>query len=275
MKELYMRELLLYKNVSREMLLKNDFKEVTKNRFSISKSLYKSLIILKIEIDLEEKEAIYDIIDRNSQGSYYSFWNNVNGHNNLVALKVINNFQKYIYSLQDRKILRFKRIEYKLISQKGDKEMENEIKYSEKTKEIKIRYFNQDVEKISVNSIGDWIDLRASKDMYINQGEYCLIPLGVAMELPEGYEALIAPRSSTFKKWGLLQTNTPGIIDETYCGDDDQWYMSVYATRDILIHKNDRICQFRIIKHQPAIKFEEVDNLNNTNRGGFGSTGAN
>ena len=93
------------------------------------------------------------------------------------------------------------------------------------------------------------------------------------MILPEGYEAHVAARSSSFKKWGIIQTNTPGIIDETYCGDDDQWFMSIYATKDSVIEQYDRVCQFRIIKHQPKIKFNEVEKLNTKNRGGHGSTG--
>lgn len=119
----------------------------------------------------------------------------------------------------------------------------------------------------------NWIDLRAAEDVYLRKGEFKLIPLGVAMELPEGYEAHIVPRSSTFKNFGIIQTNHIGVIDESYCGDDDQWYMPVYAIRDAELHMNDRICQFRIIKHQPQIIFNEVKNLNGVNRSGFGSTG--
>ena len=95
------------------------------------------------------------------------------------------------------------------------------------------------------------------------------------MELPKGYEAYIVPRSSTFKTWGILQTNSIGIIDESYCGDNDIWKMPVYATRDTMIHKNNRICQFRIEEHQPTIMFEEVENLEGEERGGFGSSGSN
>lgn len=142
-------------------------------------------------------------------------------------------------------------------------------------KTIKVKYFDPELEKIKINTMGDWIDLRAAEEIYIGKGEHRLIPLGFAMELPDGYEALMAPRSSTFKNWGILQTNSPAVIDETYCGDNDQWHMSIYATRDVLIRKNDRICQFRIIKHQPPIEFEEVSTLKNSNRGGFGSTGTN
>ena len=100
-----------------------------------------------------------------------------------------------------------------------------------------------------------------------------MIPLGVAMKLPEGYEAHIVPRSSTYKNYGLIQTNHMGVVDESYCGDNDQWHMPVFALRDTVIHVNDRICQFRIMEHQPKIVFEEVEALSAPDRGGFGSTG--
>lgn len=138
---------------------------------------------------------------------------------------------------------------------------------------IKVKYFTDDIMKLEKISKGDWIDLRAAKDMDIKAGDHVLIPLGIALELPKGYEAIVAPRSSTFKNWGLLQTNSIGIIDESYCGDNDQWFMSVYATRDTSISLNDRVCQFRIIKHQPMFSIEEVDSLGNKDRGGHGSTG--
>lgn len=140
---------------------------------------------------------------------------------------------------------------------------------------IKIKYFT-DIEPLQTNTDAqNWIDLRVAKDVHLKAGEFTLIPLGVAMQLPEGYEAITAPRSSTFKKWGIIQTNSIGIIDETYCGPNDQWFYPVYATRDAVIRKNDRICQFRIIKHQPAITFEESDLETNADRGGHGSTGTN
>ena len=109
--------------------------------------------------------------------------------------------------------------------------------------------------------------------MELKAGEFKLIHLGVAMQLPEGYEAHIVPRSSTFKNFGIIQTNHCGIIDESYCGPNDWFYMPAYALRDTVIHMNDRICQFRIEKHQPTIGFEEVDHLNGEDRGGIGSTG--
>lgn len=139
-------------------------------------------------------------------------------------------------------------------------------------KSIKIKYFT-DIDKIEKITKGDFIDLRAAEDVELKAGDFRLIPLGVAMQLPEGYEAHIVPRSSTFKTWGVIMTNSVGIIDESYCGSNDIWKMPVYATRDTVIHKNDRICQFRIMEHQPKIEFEEVDKLEGSDRGGFGSTG--
>ena len=96
---------------------------------------------------------------------------------------------------------------------------------------------------------------------------------GIAMEIPEGYEAHIVPRSSTFKNFGIIQANSMGIVDESYCGPNDWFYFPAIALRDTEIHVNDRICQFRIQKHQPKIEFEEVESLGNEARGGFGSTG--
>ena len=144
------------------------------------------------------------------------------------------------------------------------------------TETIKIKYHTDEIEKLRyIDGKSDFIDLRAAEDVELKAGEFKLISLGVSMELPKGYEAHIVPRSSTFKTWGILQTNSIGIIDESYCGDNDIWKMPVYATRDTTIHKNDRICQFRIEKHQPTIKFEEVEHLEGKERGGFGSSGSN
>ena len=139
-------------------------------------------------------------------------------------------------------------------------------------KEIKIKYFN-DVQEIEALEVGDWIDLRSAESVDIKAGEYKLIRLGVAMELPEGYEALVAPRSSTFKNYGILLANSLGVIDESYKGDNDEWKFLAYATRDTRVEKNERICQFRIIEHQPKIKLTKVESLGNADRGGIGSTG--
>lgn len=140
---------------------------------------------------------------------------------------------------------------------------------------IKIKYFTEEIEKIQKFDCGDWIDLRAAKEMEFKAGEFKLIPLGVAMQLPNGYEAHIVPRSSTYKNFGIIQTNHQAVIDESYCGDNDQWFYPAYALRDTVIHVNDRICQFRIMKKQPSIIFEECAVLNNEDRGGIGSTGKN
>lgn len=141
-------------------------------------------------------------------------------------------------------------------------------------KNIQIKYFTDEIEKLTyIDGKSDWIDLRAAKEMELKAGQYAMIPLGVAMKLPEGYEAHIVPRSSTYKNYGLIQTNHMGVVDESYCGDNDQWHMPVYALRDTVVHVNDRICQFRIMEHQPKILFEEVEALDAPDRGGFGSTG--
>lgn len=139
---------------------------------------------------------------------------------------------------------------------------------------IQIKYFDKEINKITnVEGKSDWFDLRAAETVELKAGEYKLIPLGIGMILPDGYEANIVPRSSTFKNYGIIQTNHYGVIDNSYSGDNDQWRFSAYATRDTIINKNDRICQFRINKKQPTFDFEEVEHLNDTDRGGFGSTG--
>ena len=139
---------------------------------------------------------------------------------------------------------------------------------------IRIKYFTDKIEKLDyIAGKSDWIDLRAAEEVELEKGEFALIPLGVAMELPRGYEAHVVPRSSTFKNFGIIQTNHMGVIDETYCGDNDQWFFPAYALRDTAIHTGDRICQFRIMEHQPAIEFEEAPELGHEDRGGHGSTG--
>ncbi len=141
---------------------------------------------------------------------------------------------------------------------------------------IKIKYFSDEIEKLDyIDGKSDWIDLRASEEVELKAGDFKLIPLGVAMELPKGYEAHLVPRSSTFKTWGILQTNSMGVIDCSYCGDNDMWRMPVFATRDTVIHVNDRVAQFRIAANQPKIVFDQVAHLNGADRGGFGSTGVN
>lgn len=139
---------------------------------------------------------------------------------------------------------------------------------------IRIKYFSDEIVKLDyIDGKSDWIDLRAAEEVVMKAGEFKLIPLGIAMELPKGYEAHVVPRSSTFKTWGLLQVNSMGVIDCSYCGDNDQWFVPMYATRDTEIHVNDRIAQFRIMENQPKIHFDEVEHLEGADRGGFGSTG--
>lgn len=137
---------------------------------------------------------------------------------------------------------------------------------------IKIKYFG-DIDHCRIDKRGDWIDLRAAENICLREGEYMPIPLGVAMELPKGYEALIAPRSSTFHKYGILLANSIGIVDESYKGDNDQWHFPAYAVRNTSIPKNARICQFRIVKHQPEIGFVRMVRLGNKDRKGLGSSG--
>ena len=142
------------------------------------------------------------------------------------------------------------------------------------TQKIYIKYHNQNTAgKIVHIENGDWIDLRAAETVEMKAGDYRLISLGVSMLLPDGYEAHMAPRSSTFKNFGILQTNGVAVIDRSYCGDDDVWRYPAFAMRDTIIHEGDRICQFRIMKKMEPVEFIEVNHLGTQSRGGFGSTG--
>ncbi len=150
----------------------------------------------------------------------------------------------------------------------------NEHNTSGNMEKLKIKYFTDQITHLEyIEGKSDWIDLRVSEDIELKQGEFKLVPLGIAVKLPEGYEAHIVPRSSTYKNFGIIQANSCGIIDSSYCGDNDMWKMPVIAMRDTKIHINDRICQFRIFKNQPRLVFEETEHLEGTDRGGFGSTG--
>lgn len=146
---------------------------------------------------------------------------------------------------------------------------------------IKIR-MHSDIEMPKTIDVGDWIDLRAAEDAFIPIGQFKMISLGVSMQLPEGYEAHMAPRSSTFNNFGVLMTNSLGVIDNSFCGDNDIWKFPAYCVfgglirngvKGTMIKKNDRICQFRIVKKQPDIEFVKVERLDNIDRGGIGSTG--
>lgn len=141
--------------------------------------------------------------------------------------------------------------------------------------DIKIKYFTEfkEDEKIKKISKGDWIDLRAAEDVILREHEFKLIPLGVGMILPDGYEAHLVPRSSTFKNFGIIQTNHQGVVDNSYSGENDQWFFPAFALRATKINKGERICQFRIIEKMPEVNIVEVEHLNEISRGGFGSTG--
>ena len=138
--------------------------------------------------------------------------------------------------------------------------------------EIDVKY-HADIIPLKKVENGDWVDLRVAETVELKAGEFKIISLGVSMKLPDGYEAHIVPRSSTFKHWGILQTNHMGVIDNSYCGDDDIWCFPAFATKDVVIEKNSRICQFRLMKKMGEVSFNSVDKLNNTNRKGFGSSG--
>ena len=141
------------------------------------------------------------------------------------------------------------------------------------TKELQVKYMVEGLEELCCVPGSDWVDLRCAEETVLKAGEYRLIPLGIAVALPEGYEAHVVPRSSTFRNYGILQTNSMGVVDGSYCGDGDQWRWPVYATRDTVIPKNTRICQFRVVENQPPLTFLRVERLENPDRGGFGSTG--
>ena len=138
--------------------------------------------------------------------------------------------------------------------------------------EVKIKYFS-DIEKIKKFKYGDWIDLRSAEDVELKAGDFKIIKLGIGMKLPYGWEAHVAPRSSTYKNFGIICANSFGIIDNSYCGDEDEWGFPAIALRDTTIHKNDRICQFRVVEKQPSIDFVEVEHLDKVSRGGFGTSG--
>ena len=142
------------------------------------------------------------------------------------------------------------------------------------TQTLDIKYFSDKIDRLEyIDGKSDWIDLRAAEDVEFKQGEFKLIPLGIGIRLPKGYEAHMVPRSSTFKNYGLIQANHMGVIDCSYCGDNDQWFVPMIAMRDTVVHANDRICQFRIMENQPRLIFNEVEHLDAVDRGGFGSTG--
>ena len=156
---------------------------------------------------------------------------------------------------------------------KDKRELFKQIKTKNQPLLIPIKYFDEEVEEIHEIEVGDWIDLRSRATFHYDELTDVLIPLNVAMQLPEGYEAHLLPRSSTFKKYGIIQTNSMGVIDNSYAGDDDEWLMPAFALKKGTIKKNERVAQFRIVKKMPYTNFRKQESLGNANRGGFGSTG--
>lgn len=144
------------------------------------------------------------------------------------------------------------------------------------TETIRIHYHSKEIDKLTyIDGKSDWIDLRSAEHVVLKKGDFAMISFGISLSLPDGYEAIVAPRSSTYRNFGILQVNSIGVIDESYGKNstEDIWKYPVVAMRDTEIHVNDRIAQFRIQKHQPRIRFEEVEAQAGEARGGFGSTG--
>lgn len=247
--------------VTKKQLMKNSFiyswgNAVKNGTFKFKRSLYGNTIYLVLFIDEEDMHLGVNIQDYDGE-TFAPFYNPDDRYNNLVYLQVVNNYNNIMDRLVKKNIL----------------EYDEEIQMKD-TEHIKIKY-HADITPIEMKEGGDWIDLRAAEDVSFKAGEFKLISLGVSMQLPEGYEAHVVPRSSTYKNFGIIQTNHVGIIDNSYCGDNDIWKYPAYALRNTKIKKDDRICQFRIVKKQPAIVFETVEKLGNKDRGGIGSTGKN
>ena len=251
----------LYKvkeDVNEKQILSNGFQART-DYYKLRKALYGNTIFLNLFIDKDDYHMTVNVQD--SENNWYPpFYDPDNRHDNMVYLEVVKNYNNLMDKFVDKKIF----------------EYETEVKALENVETIKVKY-HADIRKLEriEGKKSDWIDLRAAETVHLKKGEFKLISLGVSMELPKGYEAHIVPRSSTYKSYGIIQTNHQGVIDESYNGDQDIWRYPAYALRETTINKNDRICQFRIVKKQPEIYFEEVNTLGNENRGGFGSTGKN
>lgn len=222
----------------------------------------------------EEQEIIYANIEKIASPTGVNFGDYFKGENNMDAQEIIKEWE----AQRKKSLNEYEERAWSVKDESRRKCEENpEFKKaweSRNAKIIKIKYHSDEIEKLRyIDGKSDWIDLRAAEDVTLKAGEFKLISLGVSMELPEGYEAHIVPRSSTYKNFGIIQTNHCAVIDNSYCGDNDIWKYPAYALRDTEIHVNDRICQFRIIKNQPKLYFDEVETLGNADRGGIGSTG--
>lgn len=263
------------KDVSERLLKQNGFRK-KEGCYTTKVTLYETYIRLILTIDSDTRFIETEVVD--DKGELYApFYNSEDNCNNLVLKEVIANYNKVMDWFVSQGILM--KINNVSNAEKAiDLDISNTAKAETKendTKTIYIKYFTDEILKLEFieGEKSDWVDLRAAEEVRLKKGDFALIPLGVAMKLPKGYEAHIVPRSSTFKNFGLIQTNHMGVIDESYCGDNDIWCFPALAVRDTEIHVNDRICQFRIIKKMPKVTFKEVKKLNNKDRGGFGSTG--
>lgn len=213
-------------------------------------------IKLSLKIDKEDGFITTHVLTPDGT-EFAAFWVDIWNDNNELANQCIIAYNNFMDSLIIQGVLQYSHPEL-----------------SGKDIPIRIKYASKDLKRLEyIDGKSDWIDLRCAEDAVMKAGEYRLLSLGVAMQLPQGYEALCAPRSSTFKNFGIIQANSLGIIDNSYNGDEDWWRFPAYAVRDTEIHFNDRICQFRIIENQPHVAFYEKKHLGNANRGGIGSTG--
>lgn len=249
-------------SVKEEHFVKNGFIS-RQDYYKYRRALYGNTIFLTLLVEKDDNYMVINVSD--SDGNTYSpFYNSDDRHDNAVYEDVVKTYNYFMDKLVDKKILKHK-------GEKAMELVEGKV-VTEGTQIIKIKY-HTDIEKIIMKDGGDWIDLRAAETVHMKKGDFKLISLGISMQLPDGYEAHIVPRSSTYKNFGIIQTNHQAVIDNSYCGDNDIWKYPAYALRETTINKNDRICQFRIMKKQPPIVFEEVETLGNKDRGGIGSTG--
>lgn len=251
-------EYTLNKKANESVLKKCGFRKEHGDCYTLKHFLYEKYVSLNILVMLDDLSLTVTVTD--DKGNLYApFYNPELVENNMVAQETIEEYNK----VMDR-----------LVKKKIAIKVKNESKPKEPSLPIKIKYFTDKIDKVGfIGGKSDWVDLRAAEDFVLKKGEFALIPLGVAMKLPKGYEAHIVPRSSTYKNWKIIQTNCHAVIDESYCGNNDQWYYPVIAMENTEIKTNDRICQFRIIKKMPEVHFDEVVFLSEKDRGGIGSTG--
>lgn len=243
---------IINENVTKQQLreLFEEKSEAFVKRFNLTE-----FIVMNITVSKEDNFMVVSVTDKQTGIPYAPFYNPQLRHDNKVAEQVMRRYESIMDSFVEKGIMFYK----------------SEI--CEDGLQVKVKYFCKDIDKIAKIEKGDWIDLRSAEDVSLKAGDFRIIKLGVGMVLPDGYEAHIAPRSSTYKNFGIIQTNSVGVVDNSYSGDNDQWGMPVLAMRDTVIKKNDRICQFRIVEKQPCYNIKEVDKLNSVSRGGFGSTG--